>query len=94
MKPNFKCYFSLTLLRNRIFLVNALEGRTKLHMYKGASLNYVGKILPIFDPPPLPHLRRQVLVYYISLCSSIGIWLTPPLPLACLRSLRMPPKQG
>ena len=33
---------------------------------KGASLNYVGKILPIFDPP----LRRQV--YYISLCSSIG----------------------
>ena len=36
---------------------------------KGASLNYVGKILPIFDPLPL---RRQV--YYISLCSKIGIW--------------------
>ena len=34
-------------------------------------------------------LRRQV--YYISLCSSIGIWPTPS-PLACLRSLWMPPK--
>ena len=35
--------------------------------------------------PPLPLCRQ---VYYISLCSSIGIWLTP---LACLRSLWMPP---
>ena len=50
---------------------------------QGPSINYVGKILPIFDP-----LRRQV--YHIILCSSIGIWLTP-LPLACLRSLWMPP---
>ena len=37
-----------------------------------------------------PPLRRQV--FYISLCSSIDIWLTP-LPLACLRSLWMPPKK-
>ena len=34
----------------------------------GASINYVSKIFPIFDP-----LRKQV--YYISLCSSID--LTP-----------------
>ena len=47
------------------------------------SINYVSKILPIFDP-----LRKQV--YYISLFSSISIWLTP-LPLASLRSLWMPP---
>ena len=51
---------------------------------RGASINYVGKILPIFDPLPL---HNQV--YYINLCSSISIWLTP-LPLACLRSLWMP----
>ena len=54
-------------------------------MCREASINYVGKILLIFDPLPL---RRQV--YKISLRSSIGIWLTP-LPLACLRSLWMPP---
>ena len=42
----------------------------------GASINYVGKILPIFDPLPL---RRQV--YYISFWSSIGILLTHPSPL-------------
>ena len=51
---------------------------------KGPSINYVGKILPIFDPFPI--LRQ---VYYISLCSSIGIWLTP---LSFLRSLWMVPK--
>ena len=40
--------------------------------------------------PPSP-LRKQI--YYISLCSSISIWLPPPgpLPLACLRSLWMVP---
>ena len=40
----------------------------------GPSINYVSKILPFFDPPS--PLRKQV--YYISLCSSISIWLTPP----------------
>ena len=44
---------------------------------KGLFINYVSKILPIFDPPPLP-LRKQV--YYISLCSGISISLTPPPP--------------
>ena len=40
----------------------------------GASINYVSDILPIFTPLPSP-LRKQV--YYISLFSSISIWLTP-----------------
>ena len=53
---------------------------------KGPSINYVSKILPIFDP--LSPLRKQL--YYISLYSSIRIWLTL-LPLACLRSFWMAP---
>ena len=48
---------------------NALKNESLL---KGASINYVSKILPIFDPLTL---RNQV--YYISLCSSIYIWSTP-----------------
>ena len=54
------------------------------HVYSAAKLqNFclgaIHKILTIFDPPPPPLLRRQV--YYISLCSSIGILLnTSPSP--------------
>ena len=58
--------------------------RSLKEIAKGLSINYVGKISPIFTPP----LRKQV--YYISLCSSIGIWLTP-FPLSCLHSLWMVP---
>ena len=52
--------------------------------HMGPSINYVGKILPIFDPPP----PSEGEIYYISLCNSIGIWLTP---LSCLRSLWIVP---
>ena len=34
--------------------------------------------------PPSPLCWQ---IYYISLCSIVDIWLTPPLPLACQRSL-------
>ena len=45
---------------------------------KGPTINYVGNILPIFDPLPPPYVDK--FVYYISLCCSIGIWLTLPSP--------------
>ena len=46
---------------------------------QGPYSNYVDKILEIFDPPSSSiAMHRQV--YYISLCSSIDIWQTPPLP--------------
>ena len=55
-----------------------------VHIHKGLFINYVDRILKIFDPTS-PCLRRQV--YNISICSTIDIWPTP-LPLACLGSLR------
>ena len=57
---------------------------------KGASINYVDRILKIFDP--LTPLRWQVC--YISLCCIVDIWATPSLPLACQRSLWMLPNQN
>ena len=49
------------------------------------SFGHLYEILPILTHSPL---CKQV--YYISLCSSISIWLTPS-PFAFLRSLWMPP---
>ena len=40
---------------------------------KGASINYVDRILRIFDPPPPPFVDK--------LCSIVDIWKTPPFPL-------------
>ena len=50
---------------------------------KEVFINYVGKILKIFEP-------LHPFVDYISLCSIVDIWL-PPLELTCQRSLWMPP---
>ena len=57
-------------LQNQVHFIQSVQSTYTLT--QGASLNYVGKIVPFFAPSAL---RRQV--YYISLCSSIGIWLIP-----------------
>ena len=63
---------------NSIYLTNVAYKMIIFMSYlvsiKGPYTNYVDMILEIFDPPS--PLRRQV--YYISLCSSIYIWQTPP----------------
>ena len=48
-------------------------GKISIFSYLGLFINYVDRILKIFDPSS--PLRRQV--YYISLCISIDIWSTP-----------------
>ena len=67
--------------RSKIEILTTFSEKTLLLKFyrlctKGASINYVSKILPIFDPSS--PLRQQV--YYISLCNSISIWLPPPSP--------------
>ena len=70
------------------FFIVAFCTTTTTDERRCSFINYVGKILRNFDPPPLPPLLKSLLHKLRLHC-----WhLTIPLPLAFQRSLWMPPR--
>ena len=89
LRNQWSVYFSLVDSKTRT--ISFLKGQTICFRYfrLPSSLFYHGRRIHFQGPYTLHKLRKQV--YYISLCSSISIYLAPPLPLACLRRLCLTP---